>query len=242
MPRDIDYYALLGVNRDASEAEIRERFRTLAREAHPDRAPPERRAEAEGKFQELAEAVNVLTQPGAPQGLRLRALDGVHAGVAGQRDSDSVSQNYVSSGDRSVQGAELRRGRRQLSARRAIATRRTRGRSTIWASPPRARETCGPPSGLWKRRWRIEPQNVRLLKDAGTVFRQAGLLVKAEKAYSGGGALGSVRRRSAPGSRRHSGTAGRQGSLGRVCRRSKPTDSPTSAASASTTRTRSRST
>jgi Flp pilus assembly protein TadD len=30
----------------------------------------------------------------------------------------------------------------------------------------------------------LEPQNVRFLKDAGTVFRQAGLLVKAEKAYA----------------------------------------------------------
>ena len=30
----------------------------------------------------------------------------------------------------------------------------------------------------------IEPQNVRLLKDAGTVFRQAGLLLKAEKAFA----------------------------------------------------------
>ncbi len=29
----------------------------------------------------------------------------------------------------------------------------------------------------------IEPHNVGLLKDAGTIFRQAGLLVKAEKAY-----------------------------------------------------------
>ena len=63
MPREMDYYGLLGVARDASEAEIRERFRTLAREAHPDRAPAAKKAEAEGKFQDLTEAVNVLTSP-----------------------------------------------------------------------------------------------------------------------------------------------------------------------------------
>ena len=61
MPRDVDYYTLLGVSREASDADIRERFRTLAREAHPDRVPLKQRAEAEAKFQELAEAVNVLT-------------------------------------------------------------------------------------------------------------------------------------------------------------------------------------
>ena len=65
MSREVDYYVLLGVARDASEAEIRERFRTLAREAHPDRAPAARKAEAESKFQDLTEAVNVLTSPGA---------------------------------------------------------------------------------------------------------------------------------------------------------------------------------
>ena len=62
MPREMDYYGLLGVARDASEAEIRERFRTLAREAHPDRAPAAKKAEAEAKFQDLTEAVNVLTR------------------------------------------------------------------------------------------------------------------------------------------------------------------------------------
>ena len=39
MSRDIDYYGLLRVAKDASEAEIRERFRAIARESHPDRAP-----------------------------------------------------------------------------------------------------------------------------------------------------------------------------------------------------------
>ena len=61
MSRDTDYYALLGVGVNATATEIRERFRALARDAHPDRAPAERRAAAEAKFQELAEAVNVLT-------------------------------------------------------------------------------------------------------------------------------------------------------------------------------------
>ena len=57
-----NYYDVLGVARDASESEIRPRFRVLARENHPDRfTEPEKKRGAEEKFQLLTEAMNVLT-------------------------------------------------------------------------------------------------------------------------------------------------------------------------------------
>lgn len=57
-----NYYEILGVSRDATESMIRERFRVLAREAHPDRQrDPDKKRVAEDRFQLLTEAVNVLT-------------------------------------------------------------------------------------------------------------------------------------------------------------------------------------
>ncbi len=58
------YYDVLGVSRDSSESEVREKFRLLARAGHPDRfrEPGEKRA-AEDRFQLLTEAMNVLTNP-----------------------------------------------------------------------------------------------------------------------------------------------------------------------------------
>jgi len=60
----INHYDVLGVHRDASESEVREKFRLLARAGHPDRfqEPGEKRA-AEDRFQLLTEAMNVLTNP-----------------------------------------------------------------------------------------------------------------------------------------------------------------------------------
>src|SRR5439155_64895 len=56
----VNYYEVLGVERSASEQEIRDRFRRLAREQHPDRYTGTDKAEAERRFQLLTEPVNTL--------------------------------------------------------------------------------------------------------------------------------------------------------------------------------------
>ena len=56
-----DYYALLGVAKTASEAELKAAFRKLAMKHHPDRNPGDKTAEA--TFKELNEAYQVLSDP-----------------------------------------------------------------------------------------------------------------------------------------------------------------------------------
>jgi molecular chaperone DnaJ len=62
MARAGDYYALLGVERNADVATIKRAFRGLAREVHPDVSD---KPEAADRFQELARAYRVLTAPTA---------------------------------------------------------------------------------------------------------------------------------------------------------------------------------
>ncbi len=54
-----DYYEVLGVDRSASEAELKKAYRRLAMKHHPDRNPDD--AEAEAKFKEAKEAHDVLS-------------------------------------------------------------------------------------------------------------------------------------------------------------------------------------
>src|SRR4051812_25496086 len=72
-----DYYETLGVQREASEEEIKRAFRKLAMEHHPDRNGG--CTDAEAKFKELNEAYSVLCDAN-----KRAAYDRFgHAGVSG---------------------------------------------------------------------------------------------------------------------------------------------------------------
>src|SRR5918992_325587 len=54
-----DYYDVLGVPRSASEKEIRQAYRKLARQYHPDLNPNDKQAEV--RFKEIGQAYEVLS-------------------------------------------------------------------------------------------------------------------------------------------------------------------------------------
>jgi len=57
----IDYYKILGIDKKATESDIKKAYRKLARKYHPDLNPNDK--EAEKKFKEINEANEVLSHP-----------------------------------------------------------------------------------------------------------------------------------------------------------------------------------
>lgn len=58
---DKDFYKVLGVDKDVSEADLKKTYRKLARKYHPDSNPGD--AKAEATFKEISEAYAVLSDP-----------------------------------------------------------------------------------------------------------------------------------------------------------------------------------
>ena len=91
MAQKRDYYEVLGVEKTASEDEIKKAYRKIAIKYHPDRNPGDKQAEE--KFKEAAEAYNVLHDPQKRQQYDQFGFNGPMGGGAGFSGFGGASMN-----------------------------------------------------------------------------------------------------------------------------------------------------
>ena len=56
-----DYYEVIGLEKNSSQAEVKSAFRSLARKHHPDKNPDD--TDSERRFKEIQEAYAILSNP-----------------------------------------------------------------------------------------------------------------------------------------------------------------------------------
>jgi curved DNA-binding protein CbpA len=175
-----NYYSVLGVPRNATEPQIRARFKQIVRQRHPDRFRDEAKLLAEREFQDLTEAFNILTNAE-----RRRQHDLELARPEAQQGVDS----------RQLAKVYLQRGARAYREKNYLAAADNFDRATK-AEPDNALAwynlalTCG-----HQQRWlpraiaavtracELEPMNVTYLLSAGRIFARGGMYTRAEQFY-----------------------------------------------------------
>src|SRR6478752_6826285 len=91
----IDYYKILGIDKNATDDDIKKAYRKLARKLHPDLNPNDK--EAHHKFQQVNEANEVLSDPEKRKKYDQYGKDWQHA--------DQFEQQRRSQGQSSFSGA-----------------------------------------------------------------------------------------------------------------------------------------
>jgi tetratricopeptide (TPR) repeat protein len=176
-----DFYAVLALPRSATEDQIRQRFRELARTRHPDRFQGAEKARAETEFQEITQAFNVLADPE-----RRRRHDGELA-----RPEEPLS----ASDPRQAFRAYLQRGVKAYKEKSYLeaasdfdqATQVDPRSAQAWHHLAQAcsqQKTWLPRAvAAIERACQLEPMNVTYLKQAGRICALAGQTEQAVQYY-----------------------------------------------------------
>ena len=125
-----DYYEVLGVARGADEKELKNAFRKLAKQFHPDAKPGDK--QAEHRFKEINEAYDVLRDPQKRAAYDRFGHQAFEAGMGGGRGGPGFGPEFTSSMSDIFEdlfgefmGGGRGRGQGGGSARRCLARRRS---------------------------------------------------------------------------------------------------------------------
>ena len=92
MSQKRDYYEVLGVNRKASDSDLKKAFRSKAREFHPDKNPDD--PEAEARFKEVQEAYAILSNPDERRKYDMFGHDAPGGGAIGPGGDVGVKKKF----------------------------------------------------------------------------------------------------------------------------------------------------
>ncbi|NJL27800.1 MAG: DnaJ domain-containing protein [Thermoanaerobaculia bacterium] len=175
-----NFYSILSLPRSASPAEVKARFRDLARERHPDRFQGEDKQRAEEEFQAIAEAFNTLSDP-----VRRRQHDlELDRPTQTQYDPQQVEKVYLSRGARAYKQGNFLEAADNFDR----ATQAAPGNAQAWhhlaLAASREKRWWPKAQEAIERACQLAPDNLAYQKLAGKIFAQSGMTVRAKQYYN----------------------------------------------------------
>ena len=174
----VNYYEILGVDRSASEQEIRDRFRRLARENHPDRYRGSDKADAERKFQTLTEAVNVLTNADKRRQHDSEIAQGIDKATI---DFSQIAKAYLQKGVKAYKEGNYSVAYEAFDLAAKHNAQDAKAFHYLSMAAARIPSYTRQAVQAVEAALRLEPMNAVYLKDAGLLCKRAGLNAKAER-------------------------------------------------------------
>jgi curved DNA-binding protein CbpA len=174
-----DFYAVLGVPRNATTEQIKDRFLQLTRQKHPDRFPGEEKKQAEIAFQEITQAFNVLSNPDRRRGHDVE----LSRPTAHKADPGELTRVYMQRGVKAYKAKNFIEAADNFTR----ATESDTNNALAWHHLAR---TC-----LQQERWlpravaavvracELEPMKADYHKLAGEIYAKSGDREKALQAY-----------------------------------------------------------
>ncbi len=175
-----DFYAVLALPRNATEEQIRQRFRELARVRHPDRFQGAEKARAEREFQEITQAFNILSDPARR---RQHDLESSRPPEATAADPRQLARIYLQRGIKAYREKNFFEAADNFDR----ATKADAGNAQAWHHLALA---CSQ-QGKWldraleavERACELDPMNASYRKLAGRLAAGAGDAARAEQHY-----------------------------------------------------------
>jgi curved DNA-binding protein CbpA len=175
-----DFYSVLAVPRNATEDQIRQRFRELARTRHPDRFLGVEKARAEKEFQELTQAFNVLTDP---ERRRRHDVELVRPEESSASDPRQLFRVYLQRGVK----AYKEKNYLEAASNFDLATQADPKNGQAWHHLAQAcsqqRNWLSRAVDAIERACQLEPMNASYLQQAGRICALAGQTDKAVQFY-----------------------------------------------------------
>ena len=109
----LTHYDTLGIERDATEEQVRAAFRRLTLKHHPDRYSGDKRAAAEERFQSITEAFNVLSHPSSRDKYDIEISKGTHAQTMDMRE---ISRRLAAKGSQCLRDGNVAEALENLKA------------------------------------------------------------------------------------------------------------------------------